>query len=422
MFHRPKPSVPSGIKPLNQLTSILSAEQLLADSRRQQWLNAIEKTSQFEQIEYDSLATSLIHEVAYTYQRIPGGDLYFSNPGGLLDRALSRTQAATKLLREYILPPPSSRLSDDQKRWWYALFSASLLRTIGALCVEYRIHRYGIKGQYLKTWEPLFETIGQPHHHYSYEFSTHETPRTAQRLTLLMAYKLMPEKSLFFLAENKDIFSIWLALLDEDEEGARALGAILDRADAIVIQEELQRISMKTIHPKRANIGISTFVDPAATEHSVEKELTAGLEFLKWLQSKIEKGLFLLNKSPIFVVPGGVLICVEAFQLFSKEHVHYKNWHTVQQSFSQLNIHLLSEGKVINQYEQGKGVLTKSSIVLPENVSVIQSKTSTIQHTTTTALVIGEKGIHISPQGDWIVEKTPPHPSFSPQTGGSRGK
>lgn len=422
MFHRPKPSVPLNIKPLHSLTPILSAEQLLADSKRQQLLKAIAETSQFEISDYNRLAVPVIHQVAYAYQRLPGNNLYFSNPGGLLDRALSRTQAATKLLREYLLPPPFSRLSDDQKRWWYALFSASILRGIGTLCVEYRINRYSIKGQFLKPWEPLFENMGQINHHYSYEFLTNETPRTMQRLTLLMAYRLMPEEGLIFLAENKDIFAIWLALLDEDEEGSKALGAILDRADAIVIQEELQGLVLRTGVAKRSNIGISTFIDPATlTEQGIEKELTPGLEFLKWLQNKIETGLFLLNKAPIFMVPGGILICIEAFQLFSKEHIHYKNWHAVQQSFSSLKIHLLTQGKALNQYEQGHGLLTKSSIVLPETLSIVHSKTGEIQKTTATALAIGETGLHISPQGDWIMEKTPPRPSFGPQTGGSHG-
>ena len=417
MFHRPKPSVQAETKPLSMLTSILSAEQLLAEPKRQHLLQAIADTSKFERTHYDNIATHLTQHVAYYYQRIPEGTVYFSGSGGLLDHALSRTQAATKLLREYLLPPPSSQLSDDQKRWWYALFSASLLRGIGTLCIDYRIQRYSVKGQLLKRWEPLFENMGQINHHYSYEFTTREDAAMKRRLTLLMARKLMPEEGLIWIAENKDIFAIWLALLDEDSDGARALGAILDRADSLVIQHELDQIPLKAGAFKRPNAGISTFIDPSA-ENLPEKELAAGLEFLRWLHNKIESGHFLLNRAPIFVVPGGILICIEAFQLFAKEHVFYKNWHTVQQGFLSLKIHHLSvEGTAVNKYEQGEGLLTQNSIVLPETVSIKNMKTGEINKTTATALAIGETGMHISNKGDWMMEQTPPQQSLNPRAG-----
>lgn len=422
MFHRPKSSAQAESKPLSTLTPILSAEQLLAEAKRQRMLEAIADTGKFERTHYEHIASSLIQQVAYHYQRIPEGSLYFSGPGGLLDHALSRTQAATKLLREYLLPPPSSLLSDDQQRWWYALFSASLLRGIGTLCVERRIHRYSMKGQFLKTWEPLFESIGQINHHYLHEFGTREDPDMKRRLTLLMARKLMPEQGLAWIAENKDIFAVWLALLDEDSDGARALGAILDRADSLVIQQELNDIPLKATALKRPNVGISTFVDPAANETSSSKEHLAGLEFLHWLQNKIETGHFLLNRAPIFSVPGGILICIEAFQLFAKEHTHYKNWNTVQQSFLSLKIHQLGvEGTAVNKYEQGEGLVTKHSIVLPETLTLKNTKTGELQKTTATALAIGQQGMHISSKGEWILEPSVPHSSPHLNTGHPHG-
>jgi integrating conjugative element relaxase (TIGR03760 family) len=418
VFHRPKPRIPSETKPLSVLTPILSAEQLLAEPKRQRMLQAIAETSQFEKTHYEHIATNLIHQVAYHCQRIPEGSFYFSGPGGLLDHALSRTEAATKLLREYLLPPPSSRLSDDQQRWWYTLFSASVLRGIGTLCVEHHIDRYSVQGQFLKPWDPLFENIGQVNHHYLHDFTTREDPAMKRRLTLLMARKLMPEQGLEWIAENKDIFSVWLALLDEDGEGARALGAILDRADSIVIQQELNELFLKNQSVKRTNAGISSFVDPAINEIQAGKEHAAGLEFLQWLQNKIEAGHFLLNRAPIFVVPGGILICVEAFHLFSKEHVHYKNWHAVQHSFLSLHIHRVGiQGTAINKYEQGEGLVTKNSIILPEIVSLKHAKTGDVHKTTATALAIGETGMHISIKGDWILESTPPQPFLQPKPG-----
>jgi len=395
-------------KPISMLTSILSAEQLLADAKRQETLNAIAKTSQFDPSHYEHIALSLIHQVTLNCQRLPEGTVYFANPGGLLDHILARTLAATRLLREYLLPPPNSDLSEEQKRWWYTLFSASLLRGIGTLCVDYRVSKYTLQGQFLKQWDPLFEQIGHANHYYWYESKTNEDQALKRRLTLLLARKMMPEDGFAWIAAHKDALAIWLALLDEDTYGARALGAILDRADAIVIQEAINQMPLKVFSPRRKGLThIGTFIDQAQ-DSIVEKERIAGIEFIHWIQNQIEAGKFVLNRAPIFLVPGGILICVEAFQLFSREYDSNKNknWNNVQQGLLALNIHRSGEhGAAISKYDQGNGLVIKNSIILPESLSVKNIKTGEIQKTTATAVAIGESAMRISNKGDWVLEQ-----------------
>lgn len=416
-----KKPAPTDTKPLSLLTSMLSPEQLLADAKRQTILKAIAETSKFDPAHYDSMALSLIHQVALNCQRLPEGTVYFANSGGLLDHLLARTLAATNLLREYLLPPPNSDLSDDQKRWWYALFSASLLRGIGTLCIDYRVDRYSMKGQFLKQWEPLFENMGHVNNHYWYEFKTNNDQKLKRRLTLLLARRLMPEEGFAWIAANKEILAVWLALLDEDNDGARALGAILDRADSLVIQEELNNLPLRVANPRRSGAShIGKFIDNTP-ESLIDKERLAGLEFMRWVQHQIERGKFLLNHAPLLVVPGGILICIEAFQVFAREHVSYKNWHTVQQGLMRLKIHRVDgQGAAVTKYDQGNGIVIANSIILPETVSLKNLKTGEINKTTATAMAIGDASMRISNKGDWIFEQQTAREYLKP-TGSPRG-
>jgi hypothetical protein len=139
-----------------------------------------------------------------------------------------------------------------------------------------------------------------------------------------------------------------------------------------------------------------------------EKERLAGLEFIHWIQNQIETGKFVLNRAPIFLVPGGVLICVEAFQLFSREYdsSKNKNWNTIQQGLLALKIHRTGElGAAVSKYDQGNGIVIANSIILPETLSAKNIKTGEVHKTTATALAIRESAIRTSNQGDWILEQ-----------------
>ena len=93
----PKKPAPMNAKPLSVLTSMLSAEQLLADPKRQTILNAIAETSKFDAAHYDNIALSLLHQVALNCQRLPEGTVYFAGPGErieIIHRAHSRENFA----------------------------------------------------------------------------------------------------------------------------------------------------------------------------------------------------------------------------------------------------------------------------------------------------------------------------------------
>ena len=252
MFHHSiKKTTPTDVKPLNVLTAIWSAEQLLADVKRQTIIQTIRTASEFESASFDNLCLLLMKHLADYCQRLPESTPYYAMPGGLLDHALARTQAAVQLFRQYLIPDTDDILSDEQKRWWYTLFSASLLRGISTLLLDYHIDRYTIKGHRLKQWEPLLEPFGHLNHHYWFEFKTNDDFALRRRLTLLLARRIMPDAGFAWIASNQEVLATWLALLDEDLASAGALGAILDRADAMTIQHEIMHLPIRACIPSR---------------------------------------------------------------------------------------------------------------------------------------------------------------------------
>ena len=179
---------------------------------------------------------------------------------------------------------------------------------------------------------------------------------------------------------------MWLALLNEDPRSAGTLGAILIRADAIAIQRYFNDYINKGMGGRsgRAN-RISTFVD--TTPDSVaERERLIGVEFLRWLTMALESGKIVINRSPLFWVPGGFLMCAEIFILFIRENPEYKNWQAAQKAFLSLGMHSVgTDGEVISRFEQTNTqhmesgiVLSDYAVVLPEEAQVYNLNTGKI--------------------------------------------
>jgi hypothetical protein len=171
------------------------------------------------------------------YQHLPETSLYFSQRGGALDRALYRTEAALNLMRQLMIQDESEKPSEDQKRWAYALFSASLLQGIGKLYTEYQIHIHNSIGTLEKLWEPLLEDMPTVGDYYRYQFVREDSDSESLRrhVTVLLAQQLMPKEGFALLSSHPDIFKVWLALLEEDRDGAVG-GAADHRRDAGVHQ------------------------------------------------------------------------------------------------------------------------------------------------------------------------------------------
>jgi integrating conjugative element relaxase (TIGR03760 family) len=367
MFERPRPkSAMPGKKALEGLTPILPIVQLITKGKRQEHIEQIAKTSHFEPLRFNTLCQSLIHNLLnYTQQLPETTNSYFSNPGGLFDHALSRTKAATELFQQFILEDPSAKLSEEQQLWWYALFSAGLLRGIGKLPLDFYVTLHGREGNLIKTWEPLLESLAHDAHAYHFEYeNSNQDDDFRRRLNIILAQQLMPREGFAWLSKHLDVFAVWLALLHEDSASSGTLALILDRADDIAIQEDILNFEPDPSRFHEAsNRRIGTFID-APEESLGDRERLAGAEFIQWLREKLESGKITFNKHPLYHVPAGTLIGPDALKLFIREHPEFKNWLAIRHGVMALGLHQ----KLPDNASSSENLTLKGSVALPDTL------------------------------------------------------
>lgn len=380
MFHRQRtnPLSPQATS-LKNLVRHVAAAQFLADSKRAALLEKMKDLIELEPTRYESLCQVLIENLVNYCQNLPATtNSYYSQPGGLVDHALNRTEAALSLFQEFMVLDASETLSEEQKKWQYTLFSAAILQGIGKLFVDFSVKLFDNGSVLLKQWNPLLESLNSTGSFYHYEFQKESDDDFRRRLNLLLAKALMPASGFAWIASNPEILAVWLALLNEDEGSAGTLGAILNRADSIAIQRYILTYLGKTGGLKSGRYGRAGTFSGGVPETLIEKEQAIGVEVLRWLMDALDEGRFLINQAPLYKVPAGVVMCQEMFQLFVREHPEYKNWQAAQKGFLSLGLHKrFSDGSVLGRFENPHNqqmitgvVFSKYAMVLPETVKL----------------------------------------------------
>lgn len=392
MFYREEKKTQGSKKPalLKNLDPIESFETLLKDKKRQDALSQIKQNLAYQASHYQKLAAPLIAGVAMYYQMLPETSLYFSHRGGLLDRALYRTEAALNLMRQLMVRDESGLPSEDQKLWLYALFSASLLQGIGKLYTEYQISIHNGVGTLVKLWEPLLEDMRSVGDYYRYQFIREDSDSEVLRrhVSVLLAQQLMPKEGFALLAANPAIFKAWLALLEEDRDGAGSLSAILDRANALTTQRYLNDYLDEHGHLLEHGSGrVGTFLDNVP-EHTVERERTIGAEFLTWVHDALASGKLVFNQEPIRaeIYPTGAVLSAEVYDMFLQEHLKLKSKYIVQRAVNAWQEHLILE-QASTDAEKKVSKIYLNNANLPEAVKVYNPKTEKVDTVRTLDLV-----------------------------------
>lgn len=396
MFHHHRKSSTSGTsKALKDLVRHIPAAQFLAEDKRLVLLQKMEELSGLEDSRYESICAVLVENLVNYCQSLPEtSNSYYSHAGGLVDHALNRTEAALSLFKEFMVLDEAGILSEEQKLWQYALYSAAILQGIGKLFVDFRIDLYDMNGQVLTEWNPLLGSLIHTGTYYDYEFQKESDIEFRRRLNLLLARALMPSSGFDWIASNPQILAVWLALLNEDPRSAGTLGAILIRADSLALQRYLLEFTNKSSGNRAGRYRAGTF-SGGVPESVLQKEQIVGVEFIQWLNLALAEGRILVNKAPLLMVPGGMLMCQEIFQLFVREHPEYKNWLAVQTGFLSLGLHHRNaDGSNLNRFEHIHNqkmysgvVFSEYAVAIPDSVKVMQVNTGKVETMSATELV-----------------------------------
>ena len=393
MFYREEKKSPIAKKPIafKNLDPVESYEVLVKDKKRQDALQHIKKSLGYQASHYQKLVSPLIANVAMYYQHLPETSLYFSRRGGALDRALYRSEAALNLMRQILIQDASGQPSEEQKSWLYALFSASLLQGIGKLYTEYQVNIHNNMGNLVKSWEPLLEDMHTVGDHYRYQFVREDSDSVALRkhVTLLLAQQLMPKEGFSLLSAHPEIFKVWLALLEEDRDGAGSLAAILDRADAFALQRYLSEyLEENNYLLEQGNTRIGSFLD-TVPENTVERERVIGAEFLIWVRDALSSGKIILNQEPFRaeIYPAGIALSAETYDMFLQEHLKLKSKFIIQRAVSAWDTTKQLEHSALDSEKKTVSKLYLDNAILPPTVKVQDPKTGHISTVRTLDLV-----------------------------------
>lgn len=389
LFHRPgKSPVFKPTKALKELTQMTTPASFLAEAKRQMLLQKMNEYSGLDARRYEALCTTLVDNLVHYCQHLPEtANSYYSQAGGLVDHALNRTEAALGLFKEFLVYEQPEVLSEEQKLWQYVLYSAALVQGIGKLFIDYRINLFDLNGQLLKPWNPLLESLSDTGSYYDYEFQKEADIDFRRRLNLLLAKALMPGSGFSWIASDSKALAVWLALLNEDQRSAGTLGALLIRADAIALQRYFSEFLLRNVAGRGGPFGRAGTFSGGTPESVAEKEQVLAIEFIQWLTQSLENGLVMINKAPLWMVPGGLLMCQEMYQLFVREHPEYKNWQAVQKAFLSLGLHQRGmDGLATARFEQAHTqqmhsgtVFSGYAVALPAQVSVHHLNTGMIE-------------------------------------------
>lgn len=369
MFHRQrKPAAAVTAKTLKNLTKMQKPATLLAEEKRLKLVKQIRELTALEDSRYESCCAVLLANLVNYCQLLPEtANSYYSQPGGVVDFALNRTEAALSLFKEFMVVGPDETLSDEQRLWQYALLSAGLLQGIGKLFVDYEVNLLDSNNQVLKQWNPLLESLTNTGTQYAYEFEKEGDVDFRRRLNLLLAKALMPQSGFDWIASDEQVLAVWLALLHEDLRSAGTLGALLIRANAIAIHRYILEFMGKGHGQRTLPYGRAGTFSGGTPESITDKELAIGVEVLNWLNKSLEEGKIMINKAPLYMVPGGMLMSREMFNMFMRDHPGYTSLQAVQNGFMALGLHAVGpDGNPETRFEQSSNQQMHSGIVFSE--------------------------------------------------------
>ncbi len=338
---------------------ILTVDSLLKDDKRQSLTSSIHNAMILSPKQMSTMVVPLSQDVLLLCQGLPEtSHRYYMDSFGMIQYILSRTNTALSLFSAFIKPDKEGQFSEKQQLWQYVLFSAGLFKGMGKLYHELSVQLYfNDKQKETVKWNLFDGLMKAPFDGYTYEWTV-SSALSIQRTTPLIAKKYMNESGLKWITDNPSLFMIWLALLNEDMHAAGILGAILDKAEAMVqlnyFDDIANRIDGSAKRP-------TSFLDGTPIDSSTDKMIHQGMQFIHWLQDKLSSGQIFLNESPLRSLPGGLLILPDTFKWFMRERPDVKNVATLEKAL----LHIVQKSEM-NKGKEGGVILSSHNTVIKD--------------------------------------------------------
>ncbi|EBB8133725.1 relaxase [Salmonella enterica] len=249
-----KPSLPPGY------FLPMTASELLATTRRQQWLQSLWDYSSLPKDMYRHYYLAPLEHCVMLMQQFPLTERGpYARPGGMADYMLETVSYAARLSKSYMLPvgaPPEEQAAQNAA-WNAVVVYAAMLPSLEYLC---HLH---VELENGKRWFPLLDAPPEP---YRFRFTPEQSPERLQSFGAMLAWKIIPPEAISWLSSWPEAIRTLSTYLT----GFRAQSGVVN-----AIVSESIRLTAGT--PEGAPPAVSAMIIPVQAEPLQGDSLLSGL-------------------------------------------------------------------------------------------------------------------------------------------------
>ncbi|MEE7535860.1 TraI domain-containing protein [Klebsiella huaxiensis] len=257
----------------------MSASELLATTRRQQWLQSLWDYSSLPKDMYRQYYLVPLEQSVTLMQQFPLTESGpYARPGGMADYMLETVSYAARLSKSYMLPvgsPPEEQAAQSAA-WNAVVVYAAMLPSLEYLC---HLH---VELESGKRWFPLLDAPPEP---YRFRFAPEQTPERLQSLGAMLAWKIIPSEAINWLSSWPEAIKTLSTYLTGFRAQSGVVNAIVSEAIHLTvgIPESEPPVVPAMIIPVQAEplqgdtllSGLADDVQALVTSYSVSETLPA---------------------------------------------------------------------------------------------------------------------------------------------------
>lgn len=172
----------------------MTASELLATTRRQQWLQSLWDYSSLPKDMYRQYYLAPLEHCVTLMQQFPLTESGpYARPGGMADYMLETVSYAARLSKSYMLPvgaPPEEQAAQNAA-WNAVVVYAAMLPSLEYLC---HLH---VELENGKRWFPLLDAPPEP---YRFRFEAEQSQERLQSFGAMLAWKIIPPEAINWLS------------------------------------------------------------------------------------------------------------------------------------------------------------------------------------------------------------------------------
>ncbi|ECE1536252.1 relaxase [Salmonella enterica] len=176
----------------------MNASELLATTRRQQWLQLLWDYSSLPKEMYRQYYLAPLEHCVTLMQQFPLTESGpYARPGGMADYMLETVSYAARLSKSYMLPvgAPPEEQAVQSAAWNAVVVYAAMLPSLEYLC---HLH---VELESGKRWFPLLDAPPEP---YRFRFAPELSAERLQSFGAMLAWKIIPPEAISWLSSWPD--------------------------------------------------------------------------------------------------------------------------------------------------------------------------------------------------------------------------